>query len=223
MISARRFSLQGSVWRQHAPMMEQVVRWINSHEVVFGRPVRVSQHANRNGIVAETAFRRAAVNAPLFERDEEAESEARRLLALLPRGQFADAELAETERLEASLIQQNIARYAATLQEVRYFHPVPGCGVVDAAVGDLIHAGGIAEIKAVERAFRGTDLRQVLIYATMKYASGSTVDEISLYNPRRARLFSSTLDDIAFGVSGRSAVELVQDLVDAMVGFQISA
>jgi hypothetical protein len=223
MISARRFSLQGSVWRQHAPMIEQVVRWINSREVQFGRPIRVSGNANRNGLIAETGFRRAAVNAPLFDKDDGAEREARSLLALLPRGQFGDIPLSESERLEATLIQQNTAHYVATLENPRYFHPVLGCGVVDSALGDIIHSGGLVEIKSVVRPFRGTDLRQILVYATMKYASGSMVEGVSLYNPRRARLFSSSLDEMAYGVCGRSAVELMQDLVDSMVGFQVSA
>lgn len=226
MISARRFSLQGSVWRQHAPMMEQVVRWINSHETAFGRAVKVGHDTNRNGIVAETAFRRAVVNASLFEHDEQgeqAEQAARDLLLQLPRGQFGDAVLTASERFEVSLVQQNIMNYSASLVDVQYFHPIPGCGVVDAAHGDILHADGIAEVKAVDRAFRGADLRQVLLYSTMMYAAGSTVMDVSLYNPRRGRLFSAPLDEVAFGVSGRSAVELMQDLIEAMVGFQVSA
>ncbi|MFJ6196201.1 hypothetical protein [Micromonospora sp. NPDC092111] len=223
MISVRRFSLQGSIWRQHAPMMEQVVRWINENESTFGRRVRVTHDGRRSAVIAETAFRRAAVNAPLFEQDEAAERAAGDLISLLPRGQFGDLPLTASERLEVVLIQQNLLRLANTLEVPAYFYPVPGCGVVNSAFGDMADGSHLIEIKTVARPFRGTDLRQMLIYCAMKYASNQSVDEISLYNPRRARLFTSSLDEISFAVSGRTGVELVNDLVDAMVGFQVSA
>ncbi|MFG1949944.1 hypothetical protein [Micromonospora sp. NPDC048830] len=204
-------------------MMEQVVRWINENESPFGRPVRLNHDGRRSAVIAETAFRRAAVDAPLFEHDEAAERAASDLISLLPRGQFGDVPLAESERLEVVLIQQNLLRLAGTLHGPVYFYPVPGCGVVSSAFGDMADGDHLIEVKTVARPFRGTDLRQVLIYCAMKYASSQTVDEISLYNPRRARLFRSSLDEIAFAVSGRAGVELVNDLVDAMVGFQVSA
>lgn len=224
MISARRFSLQGSVWRQRTPMMEQLVRWINTRSLPFGRPVNVGNKPNRSALISETAFRRAAVGAPLFRHDDdESEDAARELLLLLPRGLYGEAVLTDAERLEVDLVQQNILHYVSTLAQVEYFYSVPGCGVVNAAIADIVDAGGITEIKAVGRAFRGTDLRQLITYAAMLYASGSSVERLSLYNPRKAILFSGGLDEISLSVCGRSSVELMQDLVDDMIGFQVSA
>ncbi|MFI9840403.1 hypothetical protein ACIHFD_25440 [Nonomuraea sp. NPDC051941] len=223
MISVRRFSLQGSIWRQRTPMMEQLVRWINSRVAPFGRPINVSHEPNRSALVSETAFRRAAVGAPLFRHDDGSENAARDLLLLLPRGLYGEAVLTEAEQLEVDLVQQNIMHYASTLTKAIYFHPVPGCGVVSAATADIVDANGITEIKAVGRAFRGNDLRQLLTYAAMLYASGASTQRLNLYNPRRAILFSSGLDEISLSVCGRSSVELMQDLVDDMIGFQVSA
>lgn len=223
MISVRRFSLQGSIWRRHAPMMEQVVRWINENELQAGVPVRATHDGYRSAVIAETAFRRAAVGAPLGEDDVGAEQAAARMVSLLPRGQFGVLPLSESERLEVSLIQQNLLNFARTMTQATYFYPVPGCGVVDSAHGDIADSNHLVEVKTVVRPFRGTDLRQVLIYGAMRYASGLEVEEISLFNPRRARVFSCSFDDISFAVSGRAGVELVHDLIDAMVGFQVSA
>ncbi|MEU8179646.1 hypothetical protein AB0B86_02585 [Micromonospora sp. NPDC049047] len=203
--------------------MEQVVRWINENELQLGEAVDVAHDGYRSAVIAETAFRRAAVGAPLGEDDLEAERSAAGLISLLPRGQFGELPLTESERLEVSLLQQNLVTLAHTMAEPVYFYPVPGCGVVDSAYGDMLDLSHLVEVKTVVRPFRGTDLRQVLIYCAMRYASGLEVDDISLFNPRRARLFSCSFDDIAFAVSGRAGVELVHDLIDAMVGFQVSA
>ncbi|MFI6068125.1 hypothetical protein ACIA47_23050 [Micromonospora sp. NPDC051227] len=203
--------------------MEQVVRWINENELQLGVPVHVTHDGYRSAVIAETAFRRAAVGAPLGEDDVEAERAAASLVSLLPRGQFGDLPLSQSERLEVSLIQQNLLTLAQTMTDPTFFYRVPGCGVVNSAYGDMADSNHLVEVKTVVRPFRGTDLRQILIYSAMRYASGLEVEEISLFNPRRARLFSCSFDDIAFAVSGRAGVELVHDLIDAMVGFQVSA
>ncbi|MFF0769881.1 hypothetical protein ACFYUK_13400 [Nonomuraea wenchangensis] len=163
------------------------------------------------------------MGAPLFRHDDGSENAARDLLLLLPRGIYGEAVLTRSEQLEVDLVQQNILHYVSTLAGAAYFYPIPGCGVVNAATADIVDAKGMTEIKAVGRAFRGNDLRQLLTYAAMLYASGVPAENLSLYNPRRAVLFSSGLDEISFSVCGRSSVELMQDLVDDMIGFQISA
>ncbi|GAA2389044.1 hypothetical protein GCM10010432_54840 [Catellatospora methionotrophica] len=203
-------------------MMEQLVRWINLHETSYGRQVMVQNHPNRNALIAETAFRRAAVEAPLFEENLDAEVKASEMLALLPRGQFGDLPLTRSERTETTLVQQNIQLYCGNLADPKFFYSVPGCGIVDAAFGDIKDEGHLAEIKAVTRPFRSTDIRQLLTYSAMLYASGRSVDRLSLYNPRRARLFTTTLNEVSFSVGGRSGSELMQDLIDSMVGMQVS-
>jgi hypothetical protein len=223
MISVRRFSLQGSVWRQITPMMEQAVRWINEHEEPLGRPVPLSIQGSRSALVAEVAFRRVAVGAPIAHQDEDAERAAAALIALLPRGQFGDEVLSDAERLEASLIQNNLIQYTGVLIDPEYLFAVPGCGVVNHAIGDIYCRNILTEVKTVARPFRSQDLRQLLTYAAMMRASGKNVESLSLYNPRRARVFSDSIDDVAHNVCGKPAVELLEELVDAMVGFQVSA
>lgn len=223
MISVRRFSLQGSAWRQLTPMMEQVVRWINDEVLTLGRPVPLTTSGMRSALVAETAFRRAAVGAPLFSKDDDAERAAAAMISLLPRGQFGDAVLTDIEGLEASLIQQNIQRFGKTVNEAKYFPHVPGCGVVNNSTADILGLSHLVEVKTVSRPFRSTDIRQLLIYCAMLQASGTSIELISLYNPRRAYRFTGDLDGLSFSVCGRSSVELMQDIIDMMVGFQVSA
>ncbi|MEU4328981.1 hypothetical protein [Nonomuraea dietziae] len=203
--------------------MEQLVRWINSRVTPFGRTIHVSQEPTRSALISETAFRRAAVGAPLFRHDDASESAARDLLLLLPRGIHGEAALTNLEQLEVDLVQQNIMQYASTFTNARYFHPAPGCGVVNAAIADIVDSKQIAEVKAVGRMFRAIDLRQLLTYAAIFYASGILVEDLSLYNPRKAIVFTGKIEDISLSVCGRPAFELMQNLVDDMVGFQVSA
>jgi hypothetical protein len=223
MISARRFTLQGSAWNQLTPMMEQVVRWINENEFPSGRPVRLLTSGTRSALVAETAFRRAAVNAPLTSVNDEAERAAAAMISLLPRGQFGDRELTTKERLEASLIQHNLMRFATTLSDPEFFPRIPGCGVVNNSLGDIYASGHLIEVKTVSRAFRSTDLRQLLTYSAMLHASGITVDTLTLYNPRRGYQFTENIDNVSFSVCGHPSVELIHGLINTMVGFQVSA
>lgn len=223
MISVRRFSLQGSAWRQLTPMMEQVVHWINDQELPLGEPVPLHTVGMRSALIAETAFRRAAVGAPLFPENDDAERAAAAMISLLPRGQFGEATLTEHEQFEASLIQQNLMRFSNTLGDAEYFPFIPGCGVVNNSTGDIISFSHLVEVKTVSRPFRSTDLRQLLTYCAMMRASNIPIETVSLYNPRRAYRFTDDLDDLSFGVCGRSSVELLQDIIGTMVGFQVSA
>ncbi|WIM97635.1 hypothetical protein ACTOB_001176 [Actinoplanes oblitus] len=204
-------------------MMEQVVRWINDQEVPFGRAVPLSTMGTRSALIAETAFRRAAVGASLFPADDDAERASAAMISLLPRGQFGDAVLSPGEQLEVGLIQRNLMRYAEVLGNPEYFPKIPGCGVVNNSIGDIYSFAHLVEVKTVSRPFRSTDLRQLLTYSAMMRASGIAVEKLSLYNPRRAYRFTADLDEISLSLCGRSSVELMEDLIDTMIGFQVSA
>ncbi|MEV4343551.1 hypothetical protein AB0J83_03600 [Actinoplanes sp. NPDC049596] len=204
-------------------MMEQVVHWINDEELPLGRPVPLSTVGMRSALIAETAFRRAAVDAPLFPENDDAEQAAAAMISQLPRGQFGDATLTESEKSETRLIQQNLTRFSSTLGDAEYFPSIPGCGVVNNSIGDILSFSHLVEVKTVSRPFRSTDLRQLLTYCAMLRASDIPIETISLYNPRRAYRFTDDLEDLSFGLCGRSAVELMQDIINTMVGFQVSA
>jgi hypothetical protein len=81
----------------------------------------------------------------------------------------------------------------------------------------------LIEIKTVTRPFRALDIRQAVTYSAMLYASNYAVERITLLNPRRARFVSMSLDEIAAATRGDSRVALMQDLVECMVGLQVSA
>ena len=57
----------------------------------------------------------------------------------------------------------------------------------------------------------------------MLYAVGEKVDSLTLFNPRLGSYSSLELNVVAYSAAAVSAVELLQDLIATMTGFQTSA
>lgn len=224
MITVATFTRQSSVWRQVAPTLEQFVRWANANLYSVGAAVNIFGPAERNPLIAEVGFRLAAAG---FEPSPlppwQLEAEARKMITQLPRGSAASESLHQFEWQQAASLSTAIRHFADTLPPTRFLPGVPGCGVVEAAVADIIAESHLIEVKAVNRPFRGADIRQVLTYSAMYYASGVAIDEMTIFNPRLGCAFSMPLNSVAAGVSGHSQVELMQDIVHYMTGMQVSA
>jgi hypothetical protein len=141
----------------------------------------------------------------------------------LPRSEGSEASLSSDEWAEIGMLAQVTRRYSSRLNRPTFSPRIPGCGVVDAATGDILCGTELVEIKTVTRPFRAYDIRQALTYSAMLYASNYTVERITLLNPRRARFVSMSLDEISASTRGESRVTLIQDLVECMVGLQVSA
>jgi hypothetical protein len=224
MITVSEFVRQSSVWRQVAPTLEQFVRWSNTNVTSFSQPLSMSSQGERNALIAEVAFRLAEAgfvqgSAPPVD----LETHARELISRLPRGRASADQLMSFEWSYAYQICATIQAYADDSGPVVYSPRAPGCGVVGASFADIIRGSELIEVNAVKRPFRTADFRQVLTYAAMLYASDCVVTHISLLNPRLCEVVAVSLDNVATGVCGQSRVELMQDLVNFMVGLQVSA
>jgi hypothetical protein len=224
MIQVSAFVRHGSVWITVTPTMEQVVRAANSMQESLGRAVPSRSDSQRNALIAETAFLLAGAGFPETHiRKSELEAKARDFIMRLPRSEGSEASLSSDEWAEVGMLAQVTQRYFSRLDQPTFSPKIPGCGVVDAATGDILCGTELVEIKTVTRQFRALDIRQALTYSAMLYASNYTVDRITLLNPRRARFMSMSLDEIATATRGESKVSLLQDLVQSMVGLQVSA
>jgi hypothetical protein len=90
----------------------------------------------------------------------------------------------------------------------------PGCGIIDACVGDVRCGETLYEIKAGDRNFRSVDVRQLLVYAALnKSADGPSLRQIGLFNPRTGLSFCMNLDDVCLEVSGTTSEELLTELI----------
>jgi len=204
--------------------MEPVISVANTHQTSLGTAVMPRSTPKRHAFIAETAFLLASSEfaGDSYSRGE-VEEKARDFLLKLPRGAESRPELTPAEWHEVGRLAQVTQKYTSLLVEPKFSPFIPGCGVVDSAVGDVLAGSELVEVKTVARPFRVPDLRQALTYTAMLYSAGLSVTHITLLNPRRARVVKMSIGRIAAGVRGGSAVELLQDLVEAMIELQVSA
>jgi hypothetical protein len=226
LITASTFVRQNTVWTQVAPYMDSVTRFANTSQISLGTAVPRLGDNQRNATIADAAFLVAGS-------DFSGDSYSKKTLGHYAKDSFLrlpknpnpamQAGFSSDEWEEIGLLARGTQRYTSALPRAIFSPSIPGCGVVDAGIGDVLAGSEIVEIKAVTRPFRAYDLRQALTYAAMLYSSNYLIDYITLLNPRRARFVKLPIGQIAAGIRGDSAVELLQDLVESMMGLQVSA
>lgn len=88
-----------------------------------------------------------------------------------------------------------------------------GCGLLSACEGDLISNACLYEIKAGDRPFRISDIRQLLVYAALAFAKNAlSFDRIGLCNPRKGLIWAMPLDSVCQAVSGQRASDVLSRL-----------
>jgi hypothetical protein len=90
----------------------------------------------------------------------------------------------------------------------------PGCGWLDECEGDVFYQGRLVEIKAGERGFRGTDIRQLLIYCALNQAAQKyDISRVCLLNPRVGVELDVQLEQLCRDIAGRSALDVLAEIV----------
>ena len=85
------------------------------------------------------------------------------------------------------------------------------CCEADLCIGDLL-----VEVKTVSRRFSSQDLKQVLIYLALDWASGNQRwERACLVNPRRAVYATFGVDWLVEQTSGRSCAEVLGEFLDS--------
>lgn len=90
-----------------------------------------------------------------------------------------------------------------------------GCGILNAAEGDVWADNMLVEVKAGERSFSVYDIRQLLTYCALNYQGGNkyVIENIELFNPRVGVSFSESLDEVSRNVGSMSSAELLSEII----------
>jgi hypothetical protein len=105
----------------------------------------------------------------------------------------------------------------------RVRHDLPACGVIESAHCDAIWGDLLIEYKAVRRSLGVRDLRQVLLYGALCWASAGWRPVAGvLVNPLSGEYVKLPYDRLSRVVSGLPFDELSRDIADYLVGLGLS-
>lgn len=126
--------------------------------------------------------------------------------------------LIEQELEEGFALAMNYQRFLKQRgqeQDIEFAPVIPGAGFLPLCKADLSIGNTLFEIKTVDRNLAGKDIRQIIIYLALQSATGERRwVSAGFFNPRRAIYHEFGVDDIVRRMSGRSTIEVFQDLID---------
>lgn len=219
MIDARTFAKTfSSIWASLTPQSAAVIRRINLMVERFYDPLPSIIDPHRIAIVNEVGFHMALLGSLGLDTSiEEATKMARTKLIVLDR--VGDEELKDLNQIES---QQSMKIEDRLNQFFRHeyigkpqYSPVfKGVGYIDQSEADIVANDCLWEVKGGQRSFRAIDLRQLLIYSSMKFSEdGIGFSKIGLLNPRMGTYYFADLDSICFELGGVSKEELFRELI----------
>jgi len=227
-------------WHELLPMEEKFVRELNTLRTQqFARRTKaLVAHFDRDFVneLGFRLFRETARNPRLFavrSMDrvdlESLISETRKFIEQLRSSSGRPSQpliVKAVHVTEAQAIAQRLRRCFQTEMFLKTltFHPAfLGCGIVDEATGDIYTEGTLFEVKAGDRSFRATDVRQLLVYCALNQAgAGFPIRNVGLVNPRVGTRAIVGLDECALQMAGESAPDLLAAIVHELSRVDVS-
>ena len=228
MISETNFvSNYSSLWHTLAPDSESVIKRLNKSVLKLSRVGTVWSRPERRAFINEIAFHMFILS---IDPDRPQGLNYSEILPL---------SIAEARRRQAKfgsvdndVIQEpsplEMAEAYGLFRRLRSFksriHPsangiyvapgFKGCGILDSCQADLIFGDMLIEIKAGDRNFRSTDVRQILTYCALNAAEGAyRLRRFALVNPRRAFYFVGDIETICLQCASKPPAELLSEIL----------
>lgn len=234
MISEHNFANgYGSLWHNLSPLSDGYWKIENMLVKRTFPPMGAKSNIKMRGVVNETAFR-----AFCTLQNEERPVDRSRVLAVVDSNAPAAIDYVArlTSRFKPTPVDfDDHCRRESVQLALRLLHYFPstgvttlrpifrGCGLLSACEGDLIEGDCLYEIKAGDRAFRLSDLRQLLIYSALAYAANDLkFSRIGLFNPRTGSAWVRTLDQVCSAISGVKAADTLSALVGTFSAVSVS-
>ena len=224
MISERKFSNSfSSFWKELLPTADSFVRRMNLSLERYCLPTesRLEVNRDRRSVVNELSFRlfmSLAKGKNLSINDKMRMSlEVSRYIERLAPNITIDQPISKEELEEAESLSSALAQYfsGTDLNKLLFWPVFRGCGRINSCKGDIISNDKLVEVKAGDRHFRITDVRQVIAYLALNSISKQyEIQHTALVNPRKGLFFETTVEDLIKDCSQRKPVDVFGDIID---------
>lgn len=226
MISEHQFATNySSAWHSVAPFSDGFWAFENKQVDRVGAPLPSVAPKGMRSIINETAFRAFCdvyPSSPPLATSKLAEIVHEKFQNAIDYvARFTNASPFELSDVNAHCHEEALSlllrlnHYFTNHRGVKLRPKFSGCGLLSECEGDLIAGNCLYEVKAGERAFRVMDLRQLLTYAALAYASDKLVfTHIGLFNPRTGVAWRRSLEEVCLSVSGLHPVDTLSALVE---------
>jgi len=132
---------------------------------------------------------------------------------------YEDINLLEPEKIDCQKICNNIFEFLnkTTIKSSSFKPKFSGYGIISDLIGDLEIDDTLYEIKTVQRNFRSSDLKQLIIYLALSHVKGNkTWKYAGLYNPRKGIYCKFKVEKLIYDISaGKSTSESFKSLLDS--------
>jgi hypothetical protein len=120
-------------------------------------------------------------------------------------------------------LTQNLMLFFPQTQSITFRPKFSGCGIVSACEGDLIYGDCLYEIKAGDRKFRVSDIKQLLTYSSLAFLNGTlSFSKVGLFNPRNGYHWERTIDQLCVELSGMRESDVLSSITSHMTQLAIS-
>lgn len=225
MISERQLSNgYASFWRDVTPMIDSFWRSENLRVTRLWEPIQSDSDRYSRAFINELAFELFAVSVEVGQLKSPAfgtsiDYSSSKVLSYLSRFKDNSSEIEVTHEKQSEAIRLATRLCAFFFEREHLVLTVrpqfSGCGVLMNAEGDVIGGEALFEIKAGQRAFKVSDLKQALIYCALnRLRPIQSIREIALLNPRVGIYWYYNLDSCCHAISGKSSPELLNDITN---------
>ncbi|MBW1613148.1 MAG: hypothetical protein JRJ57_04065 [Deltaproteobacteria bacterium] len=224
MISERKFSNSfSSFWNELLPTADSFVRRMNLSLERYCLPIesRFEVNRDRRSVINELSFRffmSLARGKKLSASDKMKISfEVSHYIERLAPNINIDQPISKEEIEESESLSSALTQYFSKdeLNKLWFWPDFRGCGRINSCKGDIITGDKLVEVKAGDRRFRITDVRQVITYLSLNSISKQyDIQHIALVNPRKGLFFETTVEILIEDCSQRKPVDVFGDIVD---------
>ena len=234
MISEQHFSSSfTSIWHEIIPLADTYWRRENLRVTREGTPIKNTAPINLRGFLNELAFesftrlkmsnRPASKDIIISIANEALDNVADYIFRITGDNQSVALTLDDSCEEEVFRLARNLIQCFPDGTDIIFRPRFSGCGLVSACEGDLIYKGCLYEIKAGDRGFRVSDVKQLLIYSSLAFSKGDlTFSKVGLFNPRNGYHWERTLDQLCVELSGMRESDVLSSLSVSMTQLAIS-